>query len=89
MFEESLHNEDWSPLDWEHKDPQCVLDDESYFLFVTVDNDSPFRGQQVRFTLQVLNSRGGNVTGDFLFLPFLDGERVGEEIIDSYVFSVI
>lgn len=88
MFEESLHSEGWSPLDWEHKDPQCVLDDESYFLFVTVDNDSPFRGQQVRFTLQVLNSRGGNVTGDFLFLPFLDGERVGEEIIDSYVFTV-
>ena len=88
MFEESLHSEGWSPLDWEHKDPQCVLDDESYFLFVTVDNDSPFRGQQVRFTLQVLDSLGHNVTGDFLFLPFLDGERVGEEIIDSYVFTV-
>lgn len=88
MFEESLHDEGWSPLDWEHKDPQCVVDDESYFLFVMVDNDSPFRGQQVRFTLQVLNSLGGNVTGDFLFLPFLDGERVGEEIIDSYVFTV-
>lgn len=88
MFEESLHNEGWSPLDWEHKDPQCVVDDESYFLFVMVDNDSPFRGQQVRFTLQVLNSLGGNVTADFLFLPFLDGERVGEEIIDSYVFTV-
>ena len=88
MFEESLHNEDWSPLDWEHKDPQCIVDDESYFLFVTVDNDSPFRGQQVRFTLQVLDSLGHNVTGDFLFLPFLADERVGEEIIDSYVFTV-
>ena len=88
MFEESLHNEDWSPLDWEHKDPQCVSDDESYFLFVMVDNDSPFRGQQVRFTLQVLDSLGHNVTKDFLFLPFLDGEHIGEEIIDNYVFIV-
>ena len=88
MFEESLHSEGWVPLEWEHKDPQCIVDDESYFLFVTVDNDSPFRGQQVRFTLQVLDSLGHNVTGDFLFLPFLDGERVGEVIIDSYVFTV-
>ena len=88
MFEESLHSEGWFPLDWEHKDPQCIVDDESYFLFVMVDNDSPFRGQQVRFTLQVLDSLGGNVTDDFFFLPFLDGERIGEEIIDNYVFIV-
>lgn len=88
MFEESLHNNDWSPKDWEHKDTQCVVDDESYFLFVTVDNYTPFKGQDVRFTFQVLNSLGKNVTENFLFLPFLDGERIDDAIIDRYVFSV-
>ena len=88
MFEESKHYEGWSPKDWEHKDPQCILNEEYYFLFVTVDNYTPFRGQNVRFTLNVLNSLGRTVTDRFIFLPFLNGVRFNEKVIDGYVFTV-
>lgn len=93
MFDENRHlssdgqyNENWLPRPWEHKDKQCAYsDDQQFFLFVNVDNYRPIAGQNVLFSLRMLNMYGKQVEKDFVYLAYLNGELLlddnGEPII--------
>lgn len=72
MFEESRHPEGWAPLPWEHKDLQCVFQDETYFMIAEVDLTRPFKGQTLEFKLSVYDAKGKDVTDEFELLPFLN-----------------
>lgn len=97
MFDEERHlgadgeyNPYWLPNRWEHKDKQCAYDEtDQMFLFVNLDNYRPVAGQNVLFTLRMLNMYGKKIERDYVYLCYVNGEVLLDDdglpivIIDS------
>jgi len=87
MFEENRHlNSDgeydynWTPKPWEHKDLQCVKEDEDIFFFANVNNSSPIEGQTITFNFNFFNEFARKVVNKFYIVPYINGELYDDDV---------
>lgn len=84
MFDEELHEENWVPKPWEHKDSFCDLsEDLGKFFFVSSNTISPFKNQDIRFNFRFLNSFAEEIMGEFTVDIYLNGNLIEENCSSS------
>lgn len=82
MFEESKHELNWIPSHGEHKDYMCVEGLEELFFNASVNNLTPLQMQDFSFTFSITNSLGRPTSKELFIVPFLDGERITDTILE-------
>lgn len=75
MFDKGLHGrEDWIPSKWEHKDTMCSLNDEDYYFFANVNDNTPLERQDIKFTFSMVSSFGVPSNEEYFIVPYINGE---------------
>jgi len=88
MYSSVKHGGDnWTPYDWEHKDPMGCFWPEPVFFFVEVDNHTPVLGQSVYFTFTFMNMFGEDKGKDYLIDVYLDGELIESGVDPTQVWE--
>ena len=84
MYSSVKHNgDDWTPQEWEHKDPMSCFWPEPLFFFVEVDNHSPILGQDIQFTFTFMDMFGEDKGKDYLIDVYLNGTLIDEDVDPS------
>lgn len=77
MFDEDLHDENWIPNPWEHKDSFCDLsEDLGKFFFVSSNTIRSLKNQNINFNFKFLNSLAEQIIGDFTVDIYLNDDLI-------------